>query len=98
MAGIFITYIFQVSGSRARAAIVSNIYIAFAISHVKVYVSKIDLGVKYVKVILMSSFDQTMMGWSSRCYIPSFVEIGPPDLEIFEGFLPYMSLAVILVT
>ena len=25
----------------------------------------------------MSSFDQTMMGSSPRCYIPSFVEIGP---------------------
>ena len=24
-----------------------------------------------------------MMGWSPRCYIPSFVEIGPPVLEIF---------------
>ena len=33
-----------------------------------------------------------MMGWSLRCYIPSFVEIGPPVLEkIFEGFLPYMG-------
>ena len=28
-----------------------------------------------------------MMGWSPGCYIPSFVEIGPPDPEkIFEGF------------
>ena len=29
-----------------------------------------------------------MMGWSPRCYIPSFVKIGPPVLEkkIFEGF------------
>ena len=33
-----------------------------------------------------------MMGWSSRCYIPSFVKIGLPVLEkkIFEGFLPYI--------
>ena len=32
-----------------------------------------------------------MMGWSPRCYIPSFVEIGPPVLEkkIFKGFLAY---------
>ena len=29
----------------------------------------------------MSSFIQNMMGWSPRCYIPSFVEIGPPVLE-----------------
>ena len=28
------------------------------------------------------------MGWSHRCYIPSFVEIGPPvlDKNIFSGF------------
>ena len=31
-----------------------------------------------------------MMGKSPRCYIPSFLKIGPPVLEkIFEGFLPY---------
>ena len=30
-----------------------------------------------------------MMGWSPRCYIPSFVKIDPPVMEkkIFEGFL-----------
>ena len=35
-----------------------------------------------------------MIGWSSRCYIPSFLEISPPVLEkkIFEGFLPYMGV------
>ena len=29
-----------------------------------------------------------MMGWSSRCYIPSFVKIGPPVLKkkILKGF------------
>ena len=34
-----------------------------------------------------------------ECYIPSFVEIGPPVLEkkIFEWFLPYMGVAAILV-
>ena len=26
------------------------------------------------------------MGWSCGCYIPSFVEIGPPEKKIFEGF------------
>ena len=31
-----------------------------------------------------------MMGWSPRCYIPSFMKIGPPVLEkIFEGFSIY---------
>ena len=46
-----------------------------------------------------SSFEQTMMGWSTRCYIPlKLVEIGPPVPEkIFEGFIPYMGLAAILV-
>ena len=35
-----------------------------------------------------------MMGRSHQCYIPSFVEIGPPvpERKIFEGFLPYMVL------
>ena len=29
-----------------------------------------------------------MMGWSSGCYIPSFVEIGPPvpEKKILKGF------------
>ena len=40
-----------------------------------------------------------MMGWSPRCYIPSFVEIGQrvPEKKIFEGFLPYMGMAAIMV-
>ena len=37
------------------------------------------------------------MGWSPGCYIPSFVEIGLPVPEIFEGFLPYMGVVAILV-
>ena len=34
-----------------------------------------------------------MMDWSPGCYIPSFVEIGPPvpEKKIFEGFLPYVA-------
>ena len=40
-----------------------------------------------------------MMGWSPRCYIPCFVKVGLPVLEkkIFEGFVPYMGMAAILV-
>ena len=40
-----------------------------------------------------------MMGWSPRCYIPGFMEIGLPVLEkkISKGFLPYMGMAAILV-
>ena len=46
----------------------------------------------------MSSVEQTMMDWSPRCSIPSFVEIGLPVPEkIFEGFLPYVGMAAILV-
>ena len=58
-------------------------------------ITKFDLAVKYVKVNPGSSFQQTMMGWSPRCYIPSFVEIGQPvpEKKIFEGFLPYMGVA-----
>ena len=39
-----------------------------------------------------SSFEQTMMGRSPRCYIPSFMEIGQlvPEKN-FEGFLPYRA-------
>ena len=38
-------------------------------------------------------------GRSPRCNIPSFVKIIPPVLEkkIFEGLLPYMGVAAILV-
>ena len=50
-------------------------------------------------VSLRPSFDQTMMGWSPKYYIPSFMKIGQPVLEkkIFEWFLPYMGVAAILV-
>ena len=39
-----------------------------------------------------------MTGPSPRCYIPSFVEVGPlvPE-KILEGFLPYMGVAASLV-
>ena len=35
-----------------------------------------------------SLFEQTMVGWSPRCYIPSFVKIGPPvpEKKILKGF------------
>ena len=42
---------------------------------------------------------QFMMGPCPRCYIPSFMQIGPavPEKKIFEGFLPYMGMVAILV-
>ena len=38
-----------------------------------------------------SSFEQTMMGWSPRCYIPSFVVISlpVPEKKILKGFTIY---------
>ena len=34
-----------------------------------------------------------MMGWSPRCYILSFMEIGlPVPKKIFNEFLPYMYI------
>ena len=65
--------------------------------HNKAYGTKFDLAVKYV-VNLGSSFEQTMMGLSPQCYIPSHKVTGPLVLEkIFEGFLPYMGVVAILV-
>ena len=41
----------------------------------------------------MSSFEETMMGLSPGCYIPSFVEIdlSVPE-KIFDRFLPYRGV------
>ena len=46
-----------------------------------------------------SSFMQFMMGPRPRCYIPSFMQIGPavPEKKIFERFLSYMGMVAILV-
>ena len=59
----------------------------------------LTLPLKKVKVTPGSSFEQTMMGRSPQCYIPTFMEIGQPvsEKKIFEGFLPYMGMAAILV-
>ena len=40
-----------------------------------------------------------MMGWSTQCYILSFVEIGPtvPEKKILDRFLSYRGVAAILV-
>ena len=85
---------FQVTGCKC-----SEKSTVFTFSYRKAIVTKFDLAIKYVKVNLGSSFEQIMMGRSHQCYIPSFVEIDPPVPErtIFEGFLPYMGVAAILV-
>ena len=76
---------------RSLAAIVSEKSTVFTFSYRKALVSKFDLAIKPVKVTPGSSFIQTMMGRSPRCYIPSFVEIGLPVLEkrIFKVFTIY---------
>ena len=47
----------------------------------------------------MAIIEQTIMCRSPQCYIPSFMEISPlvQEKKIFEGFLPYMGMAAILV-
>ena len=47
----------------------------------------------------ITCMEQTMMGWSPRCYIPSFMEISllVPEKKIFKGFLPHMGMAAIMV-
>ena len=78
---------------RSQATIVSENPV-FTFSYTKAYVIKFDLAVTYVKVYPRSSFEQTMMGWSPPCYIPSFMEIGP--LAGSEN-LKYKGIAAILV-
>ena len=84
---------------RSLAAIVSEKSTVFTFSHRKTYVTKFDLAVKQVKVTPVSSFEQTMMGWSPEFYIPSFIEIGlpVPKKKIFEGVLQYVGVVAILV-
>ena len=74
---IFITSI----SLKSQAAIVSEKSTFFTFSHSKAKFTKFDIAVKQVKVTQGSSFIQTMMGRSPRCYIPSFMEIGLPVLE-----------------
>ena len=54
------------------------------------YFTKFDLAIKWVKVELGSYFEQSMMGRSLQCFIPSFVEIGPSvqERKSFEGIIP----------
>ena len=68
-------------------------------SYRKDYITKFDLAVNEVKVTPGSSFEQIMMDRSPKCYIPCFMEIGLLVLEKynFEGLLPFMGVAAILV-
>ena len=83
---------------RSQAALVSEKSTIFIFSYIKAQETKFDIVIKYVKVNPGLSFEQIMIGWSPRCYIASFVKIGPlvPE-KIFEGVLPYTGMAAILV-
>ena len=83
---------------RSQAAIVSEKSTVFTFSYRKAQVTKFDLALEKGKVNPGSSFEETMMDRSPRCYIPSFVEIGQTVPEkIFDWFLPYTGVADILV-
>ena len=87
--------IYQFSDHRLQ---VSEKYKVLTCSHTEVYANKFDLGLKYIEVIQVSSIEQIMIGCSPQCYIPSFMTIGLLVREkIFEGLLPYMGMAAILV-
>ena len=70
---------------RSQATIASEKSTVFTFYYTKAYVTNFDLAVKLVKVNPWSSFDQTMMYPRHKCYIPSFVDIGPlvPEKKIF---------------
>ena len=70
------------------ATIVSEKSTVFKFSYGKAQITDFDLGVKKVKITPGSSFEQTMIGRRPRCYIPSFVGIGPlvPEKKIIKGF------------
>ena len=89
--------IYQLLGHRLQCFLKNPLFSLFPIEKPKV--TNFDLAVKYVKVTPGSSFEQVMMGRSPKCYIPSFMEIGPPfpERKIFERFLPYMGVAAIFV-
>ena len=77
---------YHLSGHRLLYFLKNPLFSYF--SYRNAYVTKFDLGVNWVKVNPGSSFVYTMMGWCPRCYIPCFVEIGPPvpKEKIFKGF------------
>ena len=79
--------VYQISGHRLQYFSEKNsLFSLFSKEKLKL---QFDLAVKWVMVNQGSSFEQTMMGWSPRCYIPSFVEIGPlvPE-KTFDRILP----------
>ena len=62
----------------------TNFQVTGCIVSKKSTVLSFDLAVKKVKVNPVSLFDQTMIGRSPRCYIPSFVDTGLPDTGAWQ--------------
>ena len=82
---------------RSLAAIISEKFTVFTFSYRKDYVTKFDLAVNRSR--LLQGHHLNNLWWAGPwCYIPSFMKICLPVLEkIFEGFIPYMGVAAILV-
>ena len=82
-----------------RIKLVSEAFPVFPFSNRKAKIIKFDLAVQEVKVTSGSSFAQTIIGRSPRCYIPSSVMIDLPVVvkKIFLAILPYKGMAAILV-
>ena len=72
----------------SQAAIVSKIVNVFTFPYVQAFVSKTDLAIKLIKVILGPSFEQTTMVWSLQILHTKFREnrsTGSGE-EYFEHF------------
>ena len=83
-------------GQEFKAAIVSKISTVFAFSHIKADVSKTDTGQGHPRVVMLANYD----GLGSPMLHTKFRgnrQTGSGE-EDFEGFLPYMGMAAILVT
>ena len=74
-------------------------WLSSRLSHIKAKGTKFDLAIKYAKINQKSSFEQILMSPKPQCYTPRPKVTGPlvPEKKIFEGFLPYMGMAAILV-
>ena len=94
---ILVVCIYQFSGLWLHKCLKYPLFSLFSYS--KALFSKFELAVKYIKVTPGSSFEETMMGWSPQCYIPSVWKSARlfQRRRFFEGFLPYMGMAAILI-
>ena len=77
---------------RSQTTDLSEKYTIYALSRCKVYVTKFYLSLKYVghcqQNFMIYTYVYTMMGQSPRCFVASFIDMGPPvpDKEDFKMF------------